>query len=170
MRVSSIILIVFLSSCHAGDALEPSYEQCLTVKNECGVRRWLSDDFYSTYDKWTCCNGSENLETEEVVGIGNRMRSTAKRLHEPTGGLPSKLLRTQLVDQCYLSPTCLYLQLQCVYSGMLKKKDGICGDSSWHKRVWKSRMQLRQLPEPLCVQMSQLNELLRQLPLPGLRP
>ncbi|THD21239.1 hypothetical protein D915_007613, partial [Fasciola hepatica] len=100
MRVFSIILIVSLSSCHADDNPEPSYEQCLTVE--------------------------ERLQCEKMA-----IRRTAKRLHEPTGGFPSKILRTQLVDQCHLSPTCLYLQLQCVYSGMLKKKDGICGDGSW---------------------------------------
>lgn len=91
-------------------------------------------------------------------------------LYDPTGGFPTKLLRTQLIDHCHSSPTCLAIQMRCVYGKMLKQQEGICGEKSWIQRVRQSRIHLDHLPQPLCVQMIQLDDLLQRLPLPGLRP
>ncbi|THD28910.1 hypothetical protein D915_000248 [Fasciola hepatica] len=103
------------------------------------------------------CMTEEERSKCEKWGI----RRTLEILYRPTGGFPANKLQKYLAQHCYLSPTCLALQLKCLYTKLLKKKVGICGDRIWHQLVRQSRDQFEQLPEPLLIRMEQLNPLIQ---------
>ncbi|TPP62283.1 hypothetical protein FGIG_04774 [Fasciola gigantica] len=60
--------------------------------------------------------------------------------------------------------------MKCVYKELVQNRDGVCGDTNWQEHIHQSRLAFYMLPQSMCVDRSQLDEILQKYPLPGLIP